>query len=332
MNFINDEHIKVGELEIVNHLPKIGIDSVRKEIIEGLISEQKYISPKYFYDQTGSELFEEITKLEEYYPTRCEKEILSTLIGKLDIDLYDLDIIEIGSGDSSKIISLIKQIESQILSSINYFPVDISQSAIEKSMEDISANFKLNDIRGIVADFLHSFDYVPRRNKRLFCFLGSTIGNLSTSEVKMFMTKLGDVMEKGDSLLLGTDIIKNNSIIELAYNDGKGVTAEFNKNILKVVNGHIDSNFNTNDFEHWAFYKKELHRIEMHLKAKRNIQITIGSINKEIQIKEGETIHTESSHKFSTNHLEAMGQYGGLTIKNLFTDSKKWFNLVHYIK
>lgn len=332
MNFIDEQIIKVGDVEVVNYLPQRGIASVWKEIIEGLTSQQKYISPKYFYDQTGSGLFEEITQLEEYYPTRCEKEILSTIINKLDIDFFELDIIELGSGDSSKITTIFRQIPSNILATINYYPVDISQSVIENSVRDLIKEFELNNITGIAADFLHHYDYVPRRNKRLFCFLGSTIGNLSMQEAENFISKLGKVMGKGDGLLLGVDMVKDIKVIESAYNDSKGVTGDFNRNILNVVNSHIQSNFDTNDFDHLAFYNQENQRVEMHLTAKSNLQVKIKCNNEIIHLKKGETIHTENSFKYTIDQLKIFENYGDLKIKNMYSDTKDWFSLVHYIK
>lgn len=332
MNYIDEQTILVGETEVVNYLPEKGIDSVRAEIIQGLRSQQKYISPKYFYDQAGSELFEEITRLEEYYPTRCEKEILSSIVHGSGIDFFELDIIELGSGDASKIKTILGQIPRDILASINYYPVDISQSAIENSVKDIVGEFHLNNIRGIVADFLHNFDYVPRRNKRLFCFLGGTIGNLSTDEVEDFMKQLGGVMVEGDGLLLGVDIVKDIPVIEAAYNDKKGVTAEFNKNLLHVINSQIQSDFSPADFDHLAYYNREEQRIEMHLRAKSDLQISIGCNKEVIQIKEGETIHTENSHKYTADRLGQIGNFGSMKIKNIFSDSSGWFSLVYYQK
>jgi L-histidine N-alpha-methyltransferase len=331
MNFIDEQIIKVGEAGMLNFLPKRGIKNVKDEIIEGLTSKQKYISPKFFYDQTGSELFEKITQLEEYYPSRCEKEILSTIVGKLDFNFENLDIIELGSGDSSKISSIFRQIPKSVLSTISYYPVDISQSAIENSIDDIRAEFALKSVTGIVADFHHQLDLIPGKNKRLFCFLGSTIGNFSPTEVERFITILGSSMNKGDGLLLGVDMVKDTQIIEAAYNDRKGVTAKFNKNILSVVNGNIQSNFDENYFDHLAFYNPNQQRIEMHLKAKCDQQVELDNKRLTIQLKEGESIHTENSYKFTIDQLEKIGSLGGLKINKIFTDSKTWFNLVHYL-
>lgn len=332
MNFIDEQSTKVGKTDIVNYLPERGISAVRKEIIDGLKSQQKQISPKYFYDQTGSELFEEITRLEEYYPTRCEQEILSTIVHKSGINFFELDIIELGSGDASKMKTIFRQIPPHILTSINYYPVDISQSAIENSVQDILDEFDLNNLTGVVADFLHNYNYVPRRNKRLFCFLGGTVGNLTRGEVENFMKELGMAMDEGDGLLLGVDMVKDVSVIEAAYNDQKGVTADFNKNILDVVNGQIQSNFDASDFDHLAFYNQKEQRVEMHLVAKRNIQVAIGCNNDIIPIKKDETIHTENSYKYAADRLEQIGKCGGMKINHIFSDSNNWFSLVHYSK
>jgi L-histidine N-alpha-methyltransferase len=166
----------------------------------------------------------------------------------------------------------------------------------------------------------------------MFCFLGSTIGNLSPDEVEIFMREIAMVMDEGDVLLLGTDMVKDVAVLEAAYNDRRGVTAAFNKNILKVVNGHIHSNFNPGDFDHRAFYNQEEQRIEMHLEARKDLSVEIGATNQTIHIKKGESIHSENSHKFSMEQLEEMGRYGGLKIYNVFSDSKDWFNLVYYVK
>lgn len=332
MSFKEDKTIYLGEKDLTNHLPEIGADAVINEIVVGLKAKQKSISPKYFYDKIGSELFQEITHLQEYYPTRCEKEILSTVVSKLNIDFNNLDIIELGSGDASKIKTILGQINPDVLASINYYPVDISESAIQNSIQDIIKDYKLNSISGIIADFLHSHKYMPRRNKRLFCFLGGTIGNLSSEEVEIFMSELGKEMEEGDSLLLGVDMVKDINIIESAYNDKRGVTANFNKNILNVVNSHIQSDFDTADFEHLAFYNKDKDRIEMHLRAKRDLQINIGCTNEVIEFAEGQNIHTENSCKYSPDRLAEIGGFGNLKIEQIFSDSNGWFSLVYFRK
>lgn len=332
MNFIEEQIVKIGEVEVLNLLPQLGIDTVKKEIIEGLTAPSKSISSKFFYDQKGSELFEEITRLEEYYPTRCEKEILSGAISELDIGFRNLDVVELGSGDSSKIVSIFRQIPANLLSGIRYYPVDISQSALENAVKDISKKFTLKSITGIAADFHHQLHLIPAHNKRLFFFLGSTIGNFSPDEVQEFMTTLGSSMNKGDSLVLGVDMVKEIPVIEAAYNDRKGVTAKFNKNILNVMNDTIGADFNLENFDHLAFYDTKNHKIEMHLKAKSNLRIELKDQDLNICFRKDETIHTENSYKFTGNQLEKIGSYGGMVVKKIISDSNGWFSLVHYVR
>ncbi|MEL6391036.1 MAG: L-histidine N(alpha)-methyltransferase [Bacteroidota bacterium] len=319
-------------ISIQNILPEGGASATRQELIEGLRASQKRISPKYFYDRYGSKLFEQITQLDEYYPTRAEKAILNGLISQIGIDFANVDIIELGSGDASKISILLSQIPEDILSTISYYPVDISSSAIAESVEEISSNYTLTGIRGTVANFLNDFSYLPENHRKVICFFGSTIGNLSSDQVDTFMKSVGDIMQEGDILLLGTDLVKDTSIIEAAYNDQDGVTAEFNKNILRVVNGHLNSNFAPSDFEHKAGYNDAAQRIEMHLVAKTEMEINLSLDQQTIHIAKGETIHTESSHKFTQEQLSALGKSGDLTMQKIHSDENQYFCIAQYTK
>ncbi|MDA3860163.1 MAG: L-histidine N(alpha)-methyltransferase [Melioribacteraceae bacterium] len=315
-----------------NHLPQLGIEKVEDEILKGLKENPKYISPKFFYDPRGSELFEEITELDEYYPTRTEKSIIQTIGQKLDLDFSNMSIIELGSGDASKIRLLISQIPENDLAGIKYYPIDISQSAIEKSSEILAEEFPSIVINGIVADYIHQKSWVPESGNRLFCFFGSTIGNMNISEIEEFLKLIGSEMESGDCLLLGMDMVKDIEVLEKAYNDSKYITAKFNLNILNVVNNLVGTNFNSADFEHLAFYDREKERIEMHLKAKNDMIITSNSGKDGIYIKTGETIHTENSHKFSEESISKFGSWAGLNVEKILTDDNHWFSLVHYRK
>ncbi len=330
MNYTHKKKFDKQNIELINYLPNIGISSVVKEITEGLNATPKTISPKFFYDGKGSNLFEQITHLKEYYPTRTEKIIISTVGENLDIDFNHLNIIELGSGDASKISLLLQQIPTNTLKTVNYFPVDISQSAIEKSAEELIQKFELKSITGIVVDFFHQLKLIPKPGKRLFCFFGSTIGNYNPKQTEEFMTHLGNSMQKGDCLLLGMDMVKDSSILENAYNDKKGVTAKFNKNILNVVNNLTDSDFSTSDFKHYAFFNGKKNRIEMHLKALKDVEVNLGS--EKTYILKGETIHTENSYKFNLDDIERFGMWAGLKTVQVFNDPNKWFSLVYYRK
>lgn len=332
MNYHETETRIPESVSIDNHLPKIGINKVQKEITAGLQAFPKYISSKFFYDQRGSELFEKITQLDEYYPTRTEKSILSTIGQDLNLDYTNLSIIELGSGDHSKISLLLQQIPEDKLPAIKYFPVDISQSAIEMSSASLATDFPMIKVQGIVADFLHQLDLIPKTGKKLFCFFGSTIGNLNIAEIRQFMKLLGKEMQQDESFLLGMDMVKDTSILEKAYNDDKQITAEFNRNILNVINKLANTNFNPSEFDHLAFYNENFNRIEMHLIAKADMIINVKSTDSTILIKKGEAIHTENSHKFNQDIIRTMGYWGGLDTERIFSDDNNWFSLVHYKK
>ncbi|MCG8520892.1 MAG: L-histidine N(alpha)-methyltransferase, partial [Pseudomonadales bacterium] len=242
MNFNETGIFQKQKVRIKNLLPDIGIDQARKEIIEGLTSDQPKISSKYFYDEKGSVLFEEITKLEEYYPTETEKSILKRIAPDLMNRNSSLEIIELGSGDCSKISILLNAIDRLTLENVNYIPVDFSRSAIESSANQLTKKFPEMEISGYVADFIHQLDLIPHSEKpRIICFLGSTIGNFAKNEAKEILQNLSKGMLKGDSLLVGFDLVKPKRILHSAYNDSKGVTEKFNKNILNVVNEIIQS-------------------------------------------------------------------------------------------
>ncbi len=332
MNYTIAEVLVKRGFRIRNYLPDIGIEAARQEILAGLKANPKYISSKFFYDRHGSRLFENITGLEEYYPTRTEKKILSTIVEKLEIDFSGFSIVELGSGDHSKIRMFLGRIPEQQLASVRYIPVDISQSAIEQAAEKLSDEFPALRIEGIIADFISQLHVVPKSGKRFFCFFGSTIGNLDTNGIRRFMNLMGRTMHKGDRLLLGLDMIKDIPSLEKAYNDSRHITAAFNKNILKVVNNLIDADFDPRSFDHLAFYNSPENRIEMHLKAKKDMEVNVHSNGEKILIRKGETIHTENSHKFGNHHIRLMGKWAGLRVQDIFSDENQWFSLVHYEK
>jgi len=332
MSYTETLVIETQQIKISNHLIELGIDNIRQEIIQGFLSKQKYISSKFFYDKKGSELFEDITRLPEYYPTRTEKSILKKIAPELMNQISNKDIVELGSGDCSKISILLNSIPEQNLESINYIPVDVSLSAIQGSAEVLSELYPKLLINGFVADFMNQLNTIPDNKERLFLFLGSTIGNFTEEEVSKFLAELSSKMNPGDSFLLGVDLVKPLLFLHNAYNDSQNTTADFNKNILNVVNSIIDSDFDPDDFKHKAFFNKEKSRIEMHLVAKRDLIITSPFFNSEIQLKEGEDIHTENSYKFSYEQIKKFEKITELTIKEIYTDANNWYALVLFHK
>lgn len=331
MNFTETGIFQQQKVKIRNLLPKIGIQQTRKEIVGGLTAKTPYISSKFFYDALGSALFEEITNLEEYYPTRTEKAILKEIAPELMNRNSSFEIIELGSGDCSKVSILLEAVKKQNLEKIKYIPVDFSQSAIEDSVIELQERFPMLQIDGYVADFKHQINVIPHSKKtRIICFLGSTIGNFLQEEAKeMFATLAKGVLEK-DSLLIGFDMEKPESILHAAYNDSKRVTEKFNTNILNVVNRIIKSDFCQEDFNHSAFLNKSKSRIEMHLIANKNTTINSPFFDAPVNFKEGVSIHTENSHKYTFETIKELILGTGLSIKNVFTDSNNWFALVEF--
>ncbi len=331
MNFVKKTVSPEGKIELHDYLPAMGIGPVRQEILNGLLATPKRIASKFFYDAAGSELFEEITRLEEYYPTRTEKSILAAMAGNLEVDFKGLNLIELGSGDASKISLLLRQIPGPLLKTVHYFPMDISRPAIEKSGRELLQKFELKQITGVVADFYHQMHVIPKVKNRLFCFFGSTIGNFTESLARDFMFRLGNTLQKGDGLLLGVDMVKDAGVLERAYNDEKGVTARFNKNILRVVNRLINTDFDPEVFEHVAFFNKTKNRIEMHLRAMTDMEISLER-DRKIVIRMGETIHTENSQKFTPSDIKKLARWASLDTVRLFSDEKNWFTLAYLVK
>lgn len=304
----------------------------RDELVNGLQANNKSISSKFFYDKVGSALFEMITELPEYYPTRSEKSILNNGMISFFKNLKQVEIIELGSGDCSKISIVLNAIPCAHIHSITYHPIDISTSAIHNSTRKLRKRFPNIVITSQVADFTQPL-LLPRQSKpRLFCFFGSTLGNFTPSQSATLLRNIAQAMRENDQLLLGLDMVKDVSIVEAAYNDSQQITAAFNKNILRVVNALLQTNFIPIHFEHQAFYNKAEQRIEMHLKAQHRHQISSPFFNQPILIEQDETIHTENSYKFTEQRIAALATQCDLKINHIYYDVNKWFGIVHLQK
>lgn len=332
MNYINEEVIRASRISITNLLQEIGPDEVISEIVTGLQGRQKFISSKYFYNRTGSILFEEITRLEEYYPTRTEKSILKFIASELMTKYGSYEIIELGPGDNSKISILLNAASEQNLDTMRYLPLDISQAALKLSAQELVKRFPGLHVEGYAVDFLTQFGTVQRAHPALICFFGSTIGNFEWEASLQLLRNVSRKMKKGDILLLGMDMVKPEHILHAAYNDARGVTEMFNKNILDSVNDLIQSDFQKEDFDHQAFYNQEKSRIEMHLLAKRDLRVSSVHFKADIHIKQGETIHTENSHKYSPGQINEIAKSTGLHLNHTHMDNKGWFALTEFQK
>lgn len=319
------------ESTITYMLKPVNGSEVISEIYSGLAAGRKFISSRYFYDQTGSQLFEEITRLPEYYPTRTEKSILRRVAPAV-IGFHEFpEIIELGSGDCSKISILLDAFQQSDLGYIRYFPVDVSESAVMQSSKKLTDKYPGLPVHGIVADFMKHLDTLPEGSNRLICFFGSTIGNLGEEEASDFICRIKRIMKKGDSFLLGLDMVKDSRTLELAYNDNQCITQAFNKNILSSVNSFAGTNFNPEDFKHHAFFNADRSRIEMHLVALQDMVIESPHFPHPVTILEGESIHTENSRKFTHEDIRRMANASGLSIQGIHSDHHEWFSLVHFI-
>jgi len=317
-----------GAIPIQNLLPESGKTAVVAGIFEGLANPQKSISSVFFYDEKGSRLFEKITRLPEYYLTRTEKQLIKQCAENLPFELNNMEIIELGSGDCGKISLFLSSIPDLQAESITYTPVDVSLSAILDSGKELQKIFPDMKIRGILADFLMQAAKLPKNNKkRLFCFFGSTIGNLSSQERTVFIRDIGKGMRPGEYFIVGVDLVKDRKILEEAYNDSRGITAQFNKNILTSINRIALTDFDPLSFEHLAFYNDTHNKIEMHLRSTEQQMIRTPYLKEELTLMAGETIHTENSHKFTPSHIQELTEPASLSPAAIYTDSKNWFSL-----
>jgi L-histidine N-alpha-methyltransferase len=307
---------------------KIAMKTEEEEMLAGLMAAQKHLPCKFFYDETGSKLFEQITRLEEYYPSRTEKSILKRHAGELMRGAEGASLVEIASGDCSKISILLQVLPKSMVKTSTYVPVDVSLSALEESRCKLQERFGAIEVCGIVADFMQQIHLVSQHENRIFCFFGSTIGNLDRRDAVRFVAKLGKLIKTGERMLLGLDMVKDKAVLERAYNDEKGITARFNKNILNVANKILGTDFEPEYFRHHAFFDDEKQRIEMHLVAIRDMIVKSPFFERDLEIPKGQTIHTENSHKFTSYHIDEFASVSELSVRAVYTDSNRWFTLL----
>jgi len=315
-------------MEIINCMNDTFHNDLKRDVLKGLTAPQRFIPSKYFYDTRGSNLFEEICLLPEYYLTRTELSILKDAAPVIMENFQEGDLIELGSGANWKIRTLLDAAYKSYPANIRYVPVDVSESALlgaSKRLLEIYPDLK---VLGIVADFTKHIGQIPVERNKLFVFLGSTIGNFKEEDSNIFLKNIACLMGPDDRLLLGIDMVKPRETLEFAYNDTQGITSEFNKNILSVINRKLGANFNSDHFDHIAFLNIEKERVEMHLQANRNVSAEIKGLDLSVEIKKGETIHTEICRKFSRESAEKMVNKAGLKTTRWFSDPKGWFSLI----
>ena len=297
-----------------------------EDVRTGLLRSPKVLPPKYFYDARGSLLFEEITLLPEYYPTRAETEILERHAGELLEAVRPSELVEIGSGSSKKTRLLLEALHE--VGGDSYVPLDVSADALEGAVQTLSAAYPWLSIHGLVGDFEHGLPLPPASGRRLLCFLGSTIGNFEEDERLAFLRDVRAKLGPEDGFLLGVDLIKDARVLEAAYDDSRGVTAEFNKNVLRVLNRELDGDFDEDAFRHVAFYDEVRARIEMHLEARRGLRVCLRAIELEVAFEPLERLRTEISCKFDRPRVERDCAASGLSIELWRTDPEGRFALL----
>ena len=304
--------------------------SAVEEIVRGLTAEPKTLSPKFLYHEDGSGLFDEITRLEEYYPTRVEHSLLEGFGAEIVRDVRPHEIVELGPGNSAKSGTLIgPALQAETLK--RYISFDISESAVREGAQALfDAYPNLGEIAAVVGDFERHLSAIPHpQGIRLIAFLGSTIGNLHPDERRRFLTEVRGLMPRtDDALLMGVDLVKETRVIEAAYNDAKGVTALFNLNSLKAVNDLLSVDIDTSLFRHRAFFNAEHSRIEMHLEAEADVAFTLPASGNTVHVHAGETIWTESSYKFTKDGFAKTLHDAGFGSVRWFTDPEEMFALV----
>ena len=294
-------------------------DSLAEDVRAGLTSGLKQLPPKYFYDKRGSELFDRITALPEYYPTRAEREILNRRAPEIIRASRAAELVELGSGTASKTRALLYAMAGEGTLR-RYVPLDVSQVTVESCAMELAELYPGLEVHGVVGDFGRDLARVPSGEQRLFAFLGGTIGNLFPDERAEFLASLRELMLPDDRLVIGTDLVKDRSVLEAAYNDSQGVTAEFNRNVLRVVNDGLGANFAPEAFEHVAFFDEANSWIEMRLRANGAQEVRIEGADLELRFADGEEIRTEISAKFTEDAVEQELSCAGLTLDDFFTD------------
>jgi L-histidine Nalpha-methyltransferase len=298
------------------------------EVMLGLTSRPKTLPCKLFYDDRGSQLFEEITRLPEYYPTRTEFGILQDSAKEIvSAAGTPVSIVELGAGTATKTSALLRAFARRQLR-VKYYPVDISASALGDAKDRIKAECQNVTVLPVVADFSHGFHFLREiPGRKLVLYLGSSIGNFEWNDAIAMLRKVREQLTPGDALLLGTDMVKPPEILVPAYDDAQGVTAQFNKNILVRLNRELDANFDVDSFRHIAEWAPTRSRMEIFLESTRPQRVALRLPQFTVQFRAGERIHTENSHKYTLEMVERMLCVSGFNLEKIWFDRQKWFGL-----
>ncbi len=327
-------HASIAEDQITIdvHLPAGGaLTGLAEDVREGLSCPFKEIPPKYFYDERGSELFEAITELPEYYPTRAEAAILDAQAAAIVEaagagEAGAKTLIELGSGAAAKTRVLLDAMrDAGTLET--FVPVDISEEITRRAAAELVEKYRGLRVHGLICDYETHLERVPREEGALIGFLGGTIGNFRPAPRRSFLARIATLMYPGDRFLLGTDLVKDHAVLEAAYNDSAGVTAEFNKNVLQVLNNELGANFDPDGFEHVAFFDPDNSWIDIRLRSLTEQFIDLKALDMRTHFARNEEMRTEISTKFTVDRLEQIYAQAGLEMVEFWTDPDALYGL-----
>ncbi|MFI9508774.1 L-histidine N(alpha)-methyltransferase [Nocardia sp. NPDC052566] len=301
--------------------------ALRADARLGLTASPKWLPPKWFYDARGSELFEQITELPEYYPTRTERALLERVVGEIARTAQAEVLVELGAGSAAKTRLLLTALTAEGPLK-TYVPQDVSSSALRAAADEIAEEFPGLAVHGVVSDFTDTLHNLPGGGRRMIAFLGGTIGNLIPAERAEFLSSIHDVLEPGEQLLLGAGLVIDPAVLVPAYDDAAGVTAEFNRNVLHVLNSRLGADFAPEKFEHIARWDTDHEWIEMRLAATEDMTVTVRDLDLTVQFARGEQMRTEISAKFRLDGLDAELAASGFATEQVWTDPDNRFALV----
>ena len=308
-----------------------------QDVVQGLSGTPKALPPKYFYDDRGSELFEQICELPEYYPTRTEAWILNKYADEIADITGSCELVELGSGSSTKthyLLSAYQKATNSLTEAIpdafSYIPIDVSGGILKTTVLHLQQKYPDLSIEGLIGTYDEALFHLGKNHlrSRMIFFLGSSIGNFTESESNDFLGKVSHALTQGDYFLLGIDLQKPKEILEAAYNDSQEVTAAFNLNMLANLNWRFQGDFDLDLFKHQAIYNEVDHQIEMYLHARSPHQASLEILDIKVQFEAGESILTEISRKFDLEKVQAQLRSQGLETVKIWTDPQKWFGLV----
>jgi L-histidine Nalpha-methyltransferase len=322
-----DETLEGSSITIDSYLQEGQERSLADDVLDGLTKPFKELPPKHFYDARGAELFDQICDLPEYYQTRTERSILQGAAAQIASTTAAAELVELGSGTAAKTRVLLDALHSAGTLKL-YIPVDVTETMVRDCAQELTSEYPGLRVHGVIGDFERHLDRVPApEGPRLVVFLGGTIGNFPPGSRRRFLREIARLLGPEDHLLMGTDLVKDPRVLTQAYDDAQGVTAEFNRNLLRVLNRELRADFDPEDFDHVALFNREHEWIEMRLRARREHTTTVRDLDLSVHFEQGEELRTEISAKFTRERVGSDLTAAGLEIVSWLTDPDELFAL-----